>query len=406
MNLKEAAVVALRALRANRLRSALTTVGIVIGVAAVIVLVGLGNGMRTGFNKNFGAMATMITIGKVTGSIPGGAKARDLKDGDVTALLNKSQAPDIASVTPILGGKAQVHSGAGLQMQGEIVGSTTDYLSLSNRQVTHGQMYTDAQVRGKARVALIGSKIVAELYSGDVGKALGAEIRIQRQTFKVIGILKSDGQADDATLMPLSTARSFLLGGANTITTMIAKAASVPQVSASVDQINRVLSDRHNIRDASKRDFSVTALQSQLDEVNKFLGFLSLFIVSVAAISLVVGGIGVANIMLVSVTERTREIGIRKAIGARSTAIMKQFLIESTVLAGAGGVAGIVFGVVIILAARTIVSEAAPDFGVPELSLVAVAVAFVVSLVIGLIAGGYPAHRAARLRPIEALRFQ
>ncbi|GAA5171420.1 ABC transporter permease [Pseudonocardia eucalypti] len=404
MSIREAAIIALRALRASRLRSALTTVGIVIGVTAVIVLVGLGDGMKTGFNKNFGALATLITVDKVSGSIPGGGKPRDLKEGDVTALLEK--APDIATVTPVLSGKALVYSGPGLQVQGQVVGSTPDYLKVSNRELVRGQMFTSEQAKSRARVVVLGPELVTNLYGGDPDKAMGSQIRIQRNDFKVIGILKSQGSVDDSALMPLGTARAYLLGGSDTITTMLAKASGVTRVNPAVDQINQIMAERHNIKDMSKRDVTVTALQSQLEETNKFLGYLNWFVVAVAAISLLVGGIGVANIMLVSVTERTREIGIRKAIGARRSAIMKQFLIESTVLAGLGGVMGILFGTGITLAGAQIIPAVAPDFGAPELSPAAIAVAFAVSLAIGLIAGDYPAQRAARLRPIEALRFQ
>jgi putative ABC transport system permease protein len=197
-----------------------------------------------------------------------------------------------------------------------------------------------------------------------------------------------------------------VVGGNDIISSMAVKAASVPQVPAALEQVNKVMDHQHNIKDPAKRDFKVTALQNQLDQINQFLTFLSLFIIAVAAISLIVGGIGVANIMLVSVTERTREIGIRKAIGARRSAIMKQFLIESTVLAAAGGVVGIILGSGITIAAGIIIPKVAPDFGTPQVSFVAIAVAITVSLIIGLVAGGYPALRASRLQPIEALRFQ
>jgi putative ABC transport system permease protein len=180
----------------------------------------------------------------------------------------------------------------------------------------------------------------------------------------------------------------------------------VNQVNPALAQTTEILSERHHIREESKRDFEATALQNQLDQINQFLTFLTLFIIAVAAISLLVGGIGVANIMLVSVTERTREIGIRKAIGARRSAIMKQFLIESTVLAGVGGLFGIVFGVGITLTGAYVLPKVAPDFGTPEVSGVSIVVAIGVSLIIGLVAGGYPAMRASRLQPIEALRFQ
>jgi putative ABC transport system permease protein len=206
--------------------------------------------------------------------------------------------------------------------------------------------------------------------------------------------------------MPLGAARAYLVGGNDTVTQIIVQAASVPQVPAALAEVNKVLDSRHSIRDPAKRDFNATALQSLLDQANQFLTFLTLFTVAVAAISLIVGGIGVANIMLVSVTERTREIGIRKAIGARSSAILKQFLIESTMLAAMGGVVGIVIGTAITIAASVIIPAVAPDFGAPTVSPWAIVISFGVSLLIGLIAGGFPANRAARLQPIEALRYQ
>jgi putative ABC transport system permease protein len=405
MQLKEAVTIALRGLRANRLRSALTALGIVIGVTAVIVLVGLGNGMKAGFNKTFGELATAIIVNKVQGSVPGGGRAKDLKMGDVEALRDKSQAPDVGAVIPVLSGEAIAQYKDG-QFRINVGGSTTEYLSVNNRELVLGSMFDEEQERTSAKVVLLGPNPVASLYGGDAGAALGSNIRIGRTTFKVIGVLKSDGNFDDIALMPLGTARAHLVGGGDTISTMAVKAASVPQVPAAVDQITRILSDRHNIRDTSKRDFEVTALQGQLDQINQFLLFLTLFIIAVAGISLIVGAIGVANIMLVSVTERTREIGIRKAIGAPRSAIMKQFLIESTVLAGLGGLIGVIIGVGITVAGQILIPQLAPDFGAPEISVPAILVAFGVSLAIGVIAGGYPAHRAAKLQPIEALRFQ
>jgi putative ABC transport system permease protein len=406
MHFQEALTIAARSMRANRLRSALTTLGIVIGVTAVIVLVGLGQGMKAGFNKSFGELATAITVDKVTGSVPGGGAPKELRDRDVEALLDKSVAPDVGAVIPVRIGESIVQYGPGSQFRATVTGSTTNYLTVNNREIVVGDMFNEEQARSNAKVVLLGPNPVANLYGGDAGKALGSTVRIDRASFKVIGVLKSDGYSDDIALMPLGSARAFVVGGNDIISSMAVKAASVPQVPAALEQVNKVMDRQHNIKDPAKRDFKVTALQNQLDQINQFLTFLSLFIIAVAAISLIVGGIGVANIMLVSVTERTREIGIRKAIGARRSAIMKQFLIESTVLAAAGGVVGIILGSGITIAAGFIIPKAAPDFGTPEVSFVAIAVAITVSLIIGLVAGGYPALRASRLQPIEALRFQ
>ena len=403
MNAREALSLALRSLRANKLRSMLTMVGIVIGVTAVVVLVGLGNGMKSGFNKAFGELATAIIVTKSDGAVPGAVAAKDLKDADVVALR---KLPSIRSATPLLQGSTVFQRGTGVQFRGQISGSTTDFLGVNNRELIVGSMFTDSDDKLRRKVVLLGPNVVTQLYNGDAGAALGSTIRIAKTTFSVIGVLKSDGHFDDIGLMPLSSARAYLLGGDDTITSIAAKAASIEQVPAAVDDITRELSDRHHIDEVAKRDFTVTALQEQLDKVNQFMMFLSLFIVAVAAISLVVGGIGVANIMLVSVTERTREIGIRKAIGAPRRAIMKQFLLESTLLAGLGGGVGALLGVTIVLVAGGVLPDMIPNFGAPTVSVAAIAVAMGVSLGIGVIAGGYPAMRASRMRPIEALRYQ
>jgi putative ABC transport system permease protein len=405
VNLAEAFQIALRSLRSNRMRSALTTLGIVIGVSAVIVLVGLGNGIKAGFNEQFGALGNQIQVAKVNGSVPGGGAAKDLKDSDVTALRNPNVAPDIGAVTPVLGGSELIEVNQ-QQFRAAVQGSTADYLTVVDRELVAGSMFTAEQARSNARVVVLAPNAVATLFGGNAGEAIGKDVRISRSTFEVIGVVKGNGQQDDAAIMPLGAARAYLVGGNDTVTQIIVQAASVPQVPAALAEVNKVLDSRHSIRDPAKRDFNATALQSLLDQANQFLTFLTLFTVAVAAISLIVGGIGVANIMLVSVTERTREIGIRKAIGARSSAILKQFLIESTMLAAMGGVVGIVIGTAITIAASVIIPMVAPDFGAPTVSPWAIVISFGVSLLIGLIAGGFPANRAARLQPIEALRYQ
>ncbi|GAA5170334.1 ABC transporter permease [Pseudonocardia eucalypti] len=405
MNLREAFTIAFRSMRINRLRSALTTLGIVIGVSAVIILVGLGNGMQAGFNENFGKLGTQIVITKTAGSVPGGGAAKDLKDSDVKALENKNNAPDISQVLPVVGGTALMAYNQH-QFRANVAGSTDDYMEMANRELVAGRMFTKQEAQRKERLVILGPNPVAELFAGDSSGAIGKNVRVGRVNFEVIGVVKSNGQDDDTAIMPIGAARSYLLGGPDTVQSIIVRAGSTAQVPAALEQVTNVLSEQHLIRDPSKRDFEAKALQSLLDQANQFLFYLQLFTVAVAGISLVVGGIGVANIMLVSVTERTREIGIRKAIGARRSAIMKQFLIESTVLAGIGGLVGIFIGVSITVAGAILIPQVAPTFGAPQIDYTAIAVAFLVSLAIGLIAGGYPANRASKLRPIEALRYQ
>ncbi len=406
MNLAEAARIALAGLRANRLRSGLTSLGIVIGVASVIILVALGNGLQASFNEAFGALATQITVNPVTGAVPGGGTAQDLTDADVQALRDPRNAPDVASVTPIVAGTALLQLPGGLQYRANITGTTADYLDVTNRGLVVGRYFDEAEYRSDAKVVVLGPNPVVELFDGQAGAALGQQVRIGRTTFQVIGVVETDGQQDDVAIMPLGAARSYLVGGGDTVDTIIVKTRSAAAVPAALEQVNTILSERHGITDVGRRDFEARALQSLIEESTQFIGFLTVFLGAVAAISLIVGGIGVANIMLVTVTERTREIGIRKAIGASRAAILQQFLIESIVLAGVGGLIGIALGVGVSLAAGAALPQAIPNFPAPTVTIDSVLVPFLISLLIGLVAGGYPANRAAKLHPIDALRYQ
>ena len=406
MNIWEAARIALRGLRSNRLRSVLTMLGIIIGVAAVILLVAFGNGLQSYINAAFGPLANQITISKSQGNVSGNGTPKDLTDNDVNALRNKSKAPDILSVTPVVSGNANVQATGGGSMRGSIQGSTADYFEVNDRDLLVGDTFDEQQVRNKAKVAVVGSDVVATLFGGDAGGALGKEVRVGRTTFRVIGVLEENGQGDNAVIMPLGAARSYLLGGGETVNSMTLRATSVGTVDAAAEQATQILYTRHNIRDPDDRDFTVQKLQALLNQSSQVLSFVTLFTAAVAGISLVVGSIGVANIMLVTVTERTREIGIRKAIGARRRAILQQFLIEAMMLSGIGGIIGILIGIGLSVAAGLILPAVIQDFPTPVVSVGSVILSFSISLLIGLVAGGYPANRAARLRPIEALRYQ
>ena len=405
MTILESLRIALRSLRTNKLRSALTTLGIVIGVSAVIVLVALGNGIQSGFSETFGALANQITV-TPNPSTTDGSAPRDLTDADADALADPVAAPDVSAVTPTVGGPALLQLPGGGQYRAGVTGTTADYLAVTDRDLVVGRSFDAAEERSRAKVVVLGPNPVAELFAGAAGAALGQEVRIGRTSFRVIGVAAPDGQADDVALMPLGAARAYLFGGDDALTTVLVEVRSSEAVPAALDQITAILDARHDIDDPEGRDYSATAFQSLLDQANQFLGFITIFTTAVAGISLVVGGIGVANIMLVSVTERTREIGIRKAIGARRRAILQQFLLESTLLAGLGGLMGIVIGVAVSVTAAIALPAAVPDFPPPVVSLPSVLLAFGISLLIGLVAGGYPANRAARLRPIEALRYQ
>ncbi|MGH3697464.1 MAG: ABC transporter permease [Pseudonocardiaceae bacterium] len=405
MSLREALRIALRGLRANRLRSVLTMLGIIIGVAAVILLVAIGNGVQASVNEKVQPLANLITVVPSTGNVPGGGAPKDLIDADVTAL--ERQVPDAAVVLPATIGEALTET-EGTQFRSRVVGSTERWLEVNNRELEAGSFFDEAQVRSTSRVAVLGSTVATTLF-GDLPAALGQTVRLNRQNFKVIGVMEAVGEpGDDLVVMPLSSVRRFVFGGGdklNQITVQVAQADAVP---AAENEVIATLSDRHRIQDPAKRDFEVQSLRSRLETFQQILRILTLFTASVAAISLVVGGIGVLNIMLVSVTERTREIGIRKAIGATRRAILQQFLIESVVLAGLGGTIGILIGVGLSLLGAQIAPSLGSTFDTfaPRVTIPSILLSFGISLAIGLIAGGYPANRAARLRPVEALRYE
>jgi putative ABC transport system permease protein len=396
--------IALRALARNKVRSALTMLGIIIGVASVIAMVGLGQGAQRQVQDQISSMGTNMLIvsagSQRTGGVRGGAgSASTITVEDVEAI---GQSPAVAAVSPSVSASVTlVYGNQNWTTRAE--GVAPSYLNIRNRGVASGEFFTPGDVRTAARVAVIGQTVADNLFAGS--DPVGQTLRVRNLPFRVIGVLAAKGQTqwgqdqDDTVLVPYTTAMKKLLSTVY-VPTVYVSATSEEATTQAEQQINTLLTQRHNIRQGQEPDFSVRNLTEVAEAAEATTRVMTMLLGSIAGVSLLVGGIGIMNIMLVSVTERTREIGIRMAVGARSKAVQNQFLIESVVLGLAGGVTGIVLGM-----GTSIVL--AKVFNWPSLiSPTAVFVSAAFSMAIGVFFGFYPAKKAANLDPIEALRFE
>jgi ABC-type antimicrobial peptide transport system permease subunit len=413
---REALSAALHSLTANRLRSLLTTIGIIAGVASVIMLVAMGNGMEKGFNDQFSQFATQLNITPITGPVATGKAPQHLTDEDFHSLQDPKNAPDIAMLSAAVASNSVTLTVGQQKSRGELYGIMENYLILANKHMVAGSWFTDREISDGVRRAVVGPEVVNELWGPgfDPRKVIGLPLRVGHSTFVIQGVVNSDGQTDDLVMVPLIAARAYVVGNnAGKLDAIIAKSSSIATLDLAKNEIYQILYTQHHVRQDTDRDFNVTDFTNVLEQQMATIKFLQMFIVAIAGISLFVGGVGVANIMLVSVTERTREIGIRKAIGAPRRAIMRQFLSEAVMLTALGGLVGVVLGIGLCLLGKVVIPKLWPadpssltPTPLPILSLSPVLIAFGVSLVIGLLAGGYPAFRASRLRPIQALRFE
>ncbi|HLQ60664.1 MAG TPA: ABC transporter permease [Candidatus Acidoferrales bacterium] len=413
MNVVEAVRIAFSGLIANRLRSALTMLGILIGVAAVILLVAVGNGASVQVQQQVQALGSNIiyvypaSVRDKSGVSQGFGSGSTLSMADVDALKNRGQAPDIVSAIPVTNAPGNMTFGS-QNWFASTTGTTEDFPQVRNYTVKSGTFFTADDVRSQHKVVVIGQTVVDNLFGGQ--DPVGQSIKINRQTFRVIGVFDAKGASfagsqDNIAVVPITAAWAYLTGGRNkNISQIVVEATGSDSVNAAKDEITNILVTQHHA-DPSNPDFQTVSQQDILNTFNQITGVLTLVLAAIAGISLVVGGIGIMNIMLVTVTERTREIGIRKAIGARWRDILLQFLIESMVLSGLGGLLGIAVGAALSAEAPNLIPASA-NFPPPVVSVPSILLAFGVSVGIGLFFGIYPANRAARLRPIEALRWE
>jgi putative ABC transport system permease protein len=411
---------AVRALATNKLRSVLTMLGIIIGVGAVITLLSVGRGVQQLITEQLQSVGTNLLF-VVPGSLqeaqgPPGSSATSarLTLADADAIADPFNVPDLAATAPEAVTRASVTAGR-TTLSLNVSGVTPAYELVRNFPVSYGSFISDTDVDSRARVAVLGSRVAERLFEESGLYPIGATVKIGNVPFKVIGVLKEKGggggfggpSEDEVVLVPLTTALQRLSQSAYNergeplLSVVYAQVVSEDRMEAAADQITSVLRQRHNIAFQDADDFSVINQQDLLSIFGQITGVLTLFLGAIAGISLLVGGIGIMNIMLVSVTERTREIGLRKAVGAKRRDILWQFLIESVVLAVIGGLFGIMLG---IAGAQAISSLQDDLTAVVTPDAVLLATGF--SAIVGLFFGIYPATRASRLNPIDALRYE
>jgi putative ABC transport system permease protein len=400
----------LAAVATHRLRSALTVLGILIGIAAVILTVGLGEGAQAQVSAEVSALGSnllIVTPGSTTSStgVRGGfGTASTLTVANATALASKTVAPDIAAVAPTTTSSEELTYNT-TNWTSSVIGTNPDWLSVRNESLAEGRFIVDQDVTDHAAVVVLGSETAEELFG--FRDPVGDTVNVGDAPMTVIGVLKSVGSSsttdeDDQAIVPITTAADSLVGGTsrNTVSQILIEAGSQGSLSAAYQEADAELLSLHDITTPADADFTITSQQQLADASNSVNKTLTVLLGGVAGISLLVGGIGVMNIMLVSVTERVREIGLRKALGATPGVIRRQFLVEASFLGLVGGVLGVGLGL--------IGAEVLPHFISDPIAISAAATigSIVVAVAIGVVFGVYPASRAARLAPIDALRSE
>lgn len=411
MLFSECFIMAFKALLANKMRSLLTMLGIIIGVGAVIVMVALGTGVKESITNSIASLGSNMLIVSPAATNNGGVRGAagsntKLKYDDAKAIKDRIKnidyvSPSVASSYQIVNGRSNWNS--------SVQGVTPEYMAIRSLEVVSGSYISINDMDKRNRVAVLGATVATELFGTD--NPVGSNIRINNAPYMVIGVLYKKGQSamgqdqDDVVYIPLTTAQERLLGitHVQSINIQVSTPEKMTQVQS---EITNLLRSRHRIREGGDDDFKVNNLTSLMELVDQQTAMITALLGSIAAISLVVGGIGIMNIMMVSVTERTREIGIRKALGATFKAIMTQFLIESVVISVVGGFIGVIaaFGICFIINSLGLEMSGSPFK--TSITVLPIVVSFIFSVGIGLFFGIYPARKAAKLDPIEALRYE
>ncbi len=415
MNLLLTMRIALRALGKNKLRAGLTVLGVVIGIAAVTTMVSIGQSASELVQGQFQSLGTNLIV-----IFPGSRSSQGVRQGRGTSHTLTAQdsdalaqeCPSVLAASPIVGTGGQVIYGNSNWTPKEMQGAGTDYLTVRNWQIRLGGYFTDRDITAAAKVCVIGRTIVEKLFQ--TANPIGETIRIRNIPLQVIGILETKGanmvgeDQDNIIIMPFTTVRKRLQGSSfENVDVILASARSLQRMTDAENEIRQLLYERHRIRPGESPDFEVKNTTEIANVLGIITGVMTLLLSSIAGISLLVGGVGIMNIMLVSVTERTREIGIRLAVGARGRDILRQFLIESTMLSCIGGIVGILLGAAASAGVTAIINALTKGTQWPVvISFKAAAIAMVFAGAVGIFFGYYPARRASRLDPIECLRYE
>lgn len=408
MKLLRYSQVAIESIASHKLRSALTMLGIVIGVAAVLIILGLGRGMSADILDEFASYGTTrLTI--IPGESSSDGDAKTLTMGDAALLSNPDLHPDVTQVAPQYSGNAQLVAGSN-KTQIQVTGTKAAYVDIHNLELAEGRFLTENEVASRNHVIVIGATVATDLFGRT--QVVGESLRISGEPFTVVGVLTERGDAgfgsnDNSGFVPIGVAQGRIFDapryrGTYTVTAISADAVNEERVAAAERQIELTLRLQHGLAADDDNDFSIIDQASLLESIDEVTNILTLFLGSIAAISLLVGGIGIMNIMLVTVTERTKEIGLRKALGAHNSDVLLQFLIEAVVLTLLGSLIGIAISFGLALAVQNIPID---GFGLLiEIDSLIMALAFSVGF--GLLFGLYPAMRATQLEPIKALRYE